>query len=132
MRLFTNTTRVYMFSKNIVGDINSFHVCKPHMKLDICICLVESMLSSPHTDEQWMREMKQLSLALSTSDENPDIQYSRIGDCFKKLAARTPKVKKLLLNGLLQMIINNTPVFPKIKSKEKQKSKKQAGKNSKK
>ncbi|KAI3913133.1 hypothetical protein MKW98_007149 [Papaver atlanticum] len=41
MQLFTNTSRVYMFWKRILEDI-SFHDCKPQMKLDICICLLEN------------------------------------------------------------------------------------------
>ncbi|MCL7047449.1 hypothetical protein MKW94_024532 [Papaver nudicaule] len=126
--LFMNTIRVYMFSKKIIGDISSFHVCKPQMKLDICICFVESAHPSCK-DEQWMREMKQLSFALSTSDENHNIQYSKIHHCFKKLAARTPKLKQLLINGLLRMIINETPLTKEIKREERQNSKKQAGKN---
>ncbi|KAI3949300.1 hypothetical protein MKW98_023237 [Papaver atlanticum] len=125
MNLFKNTIRVYMFSKKTIGSICSFHTYKPQMKLDICICFVENALPSCK-GEQWMREMKQLSFALSASDENPDVQYSQIDNCFKKLAARTPKLKKLL-NGLLRMITNvKKPMTTKIKSEETLKSKKHA------
>ncbi|KAI3902087.1 hypothetical protein MKW92_014845, partial [Papaver armeniacum] len=60
-------------------------------------------------------------------DEKPDVQYSQIDNCFEKLAARTPKLKKLL-NGLLRMIKNEIPMTSKIKSEERQKSKKHDGK----
>ncbi|MCL7036033.1 hypothetical protein MKW94_013779 [Papaver nudicaule] len=56
MQLFTNTSRVYMFSNNIFEDV-SFHDFKPQMKLDICICFVESM-GSFFKDEKWVRELK--------------------------------------------------------------------------
>ncbi|KAI3844840.1 hypothetical protein MKX03_004561 [Papaver bracteatum] len=128
LQLFMNTSRVYRFSK--IGDITSFHVCEPQMKLDICICFVESTYPSCK-NEQWMWEMKQLSLALSASNEDPNIQYSRIGDCFKKLSARAPKSRTLLITGLFRTIICNTSSgsSTKITSEERQKSKKQAGKN---
>ncbi|KAI3891248.1 hypothetical protein MKW98_007553 [Papaver atlanticum] len=128
LQLFMNTSRVYRFSK--IGDITSFHVCEPQMKLDICICFVESTYPSCK-NEQWMREMKQLSLALSASNEDPNIHYSRIGVCFKKLAARAPKSRTLLITGLFRTILCDTSSgsSTKITSEERQKSKKQAGKN---
>ncbi|KAI3921596.1 hypothetical protein MKW92_000379, partial [Papaver armeniacum] len=64
MQLFTNTSCVYMFSKGIFEDI-SFHDCKPQMKLDICICFQESLGGPSVKYEKWMRELKQLSFALS-------------------------------------------------------------------
>ncbi|MCL7037568.1 hypothetical protein MKW94_026527 [Papaver nudicaule] len=124
VNLLMNITRVYMFSKKIIGDMGTFHVCKPHMKLDICIHWVESDLPSCKND-QWMREIKRLSFALSTSDENPNIQYSQIGACFTKLTARNSRLKKLL-DGLFRMIINPKPFMEKIKSEGRQKSRKHA------
>ncbi|KAI3932929.1 hypothetical protein MKW92_023852 [Papaver armeniacum] len=64
LQLFMNTSRVYMFSKGIFEDI-SFFACKPQMKLDICICFQESIGGPFVKYEKWMRELKQLSFALS-------------------------------------------------------------------
>ncbi|MCL7025238.1 hypothetical protein MKW94_026770 [Papaver nudicaule] len=61
LQLFTNVSRVYMYSKRIFEDI-SFFKCKPQMKLDICICFLENFGLG---DENWVGEMKQLSIALS-------------------------------------------------------------------
>ncbi|MCL7023592.1 hypothetical protein MKW94_024919 [Papaver nudicaule] len=130
MQFFTNTSRVYMFSKGIFEDI-SFHDCKPQMKLDICICFIES-IHPPWKYEPWMRDLKQLCFELSTRqfrDEDPDIHYSKIGDLFKKLTARNPSMKCLFITGLFGMIIKFTSYSKKIKIEEKEKSKKQAGKN---
>ncbi|MCL7036552.1 hypothetical protein MKW94_024946 [Papaver nudicaule] len=126
-QLFTNIARVYMFNKRIFKDI-SFHDCTPQMKLDIIICFVESR--DPFCkDKIWVRQLKQLSLELSASDEeDPDIQYAKIDDCFKNLTVHQI-VKKYLIQGLFGLIIKFTPYSKKIKSEERHKSKKQAGKN---
>ncbi|KAI3945646.1 hypothetical protein MKW92_004845 [Papaver armeniacum] len=63
MQYFTNISRVYMFSRRIFEDI-SFFKCTPKMKLDICICFVESIRPAAK-DKKWMRELKQLSFALT-------------------------------------------------------------------
>ncbi|KAI3933604.1 hypothetical protein MKX01_032709 [Papaver californicum] len=123
-QLFRNVSRVYMFSKGIFWGTDS-QTCKPQMKLDITICLLGSVHQF-RKDEQWiMREIKQLFVALSTSDEDHDIQYSRIRDCFNKLAARNRVLKKLFVNGLLRMITESAPFY--ITNEVRQKSKKQAG-----
>ncbi|MCL7030399.1 hypothetical protein MKW94_022295 [Papaver nudicaule] len=127
VQLFTNTVSVYMFSKSIFEDI-SFHDCKPQMKLDICICFLESIGLHFRGKKKWMRELKQLSFALSTSDEDPNIHYSKIGDCFKKLTAN-PNLKRFLIDGVFGNITRFTRYNKKIKSGERPKSKKQAGKN---
>ncbi|MCL7039268.1 hypothetical protein MKW94_007686, partial [Papaver nudicaule] len=126
-QLFTNIARVYMFNKRIFEDI-SFHDCTPQMKLDIIICFVESR--DPFCkDKIWVRQLKQLSLELSASDEeDPDIQYAKIDDCFKNLTVHQI-VKKYLIQGLFGLIIKFTPYSKKIKIEERRKSKKQAGKN---
>ncbi|KAI3886163.1 hypothetical protein MKW92_051769 [Papaver armeniacum] len=51
MQYFTNISRVYMFSKK-------------KNWLDICICFVEN-IRPVAKDKKWMRELKQLSFALS-------------------------------------------------------------------
>ncbi|RZC43878.1 hypothetical protein C5167_036821 [Papaver somniferum] len=122
--IFMNLIRVHMFSKNTIGSFHTFHTYKPQLKLDICICYVENSIPSGK-GEEWIREMKQLSFASSASDEKPNIQYAQIRNCFKKLIARTPKLKRLL-NGLLRMISNVKPMSTKIKSEERRKSKKHA------
>ncbi|KAI3834446.1 hypothetical protein MKX03_032557 [Papaver bracteatum] len=127
LQLFTNTSRVYMFSKGIFEDISFFN-CKPQMKLDICICFQESMGGPYVKYEKWMRELKQLSFALSCSNEDPDIQYSKIDDCFKNLSA-PPSMRRYLIQGLFGMIIKFTPYSKKINHEERQKSTKQAGKD---
>ncbi|KAI3858814.1 hypothetical protein MKX03_015751 [Papaver bracteatum] len=126
MQLFTNTSHVYMHKKRIFENI-SFHDCNPQMKLDICICFVECVAPALK-DVKWMRELKQLSFALSGSDEDPDFHYAKIDDCFKKLSLPL-RIKQFLIDGLFGMIIKDTPYSKKIKSEEKQKSKKQSGKN---
>ncbi|KAI3893034.1 hypothetical protein MKW92_025987 [Papaver armeniacum] len=126
MQLFMNTSRVYMFSKGIFEDIN-FHDCKPQMKLDICICFIEGNRGFLK-DAKWVKELKQLSSTLSGSDEDPDIQYSKIGACFKKLSA-PPKLRRFIIEGFFGLIIKYTPYSKKIKNEERQKSTKQAGKN---
>ncbi|KAI3886219.1 hypothetical protein MKW92_018603 [Papaver armeniacum] len=126
-QLFTNTSRVYMFSKRIFEDI-SFHDCNPQMKLDICICYVQN--EYPFCKyEPWMRDVKQLSFALSGSNEDPDIQYSKIGDLFKKLTAKTPIMRSLFMDFFFALIIKYTSYSKKIKREEMQKSMKQSGKN---
>ncbi|KAI3869982.1 hypothetical protein MKW92_049524 [Papaver armeniacum] len=125
MQLFTNTSHVYMHKKRIFENM-SFHDCNPQMKLDICICFVECV--SPFLkDVKWMRELKQLSFALTGSDEDPDIHYAKIEDCFKKLSV-PQRIRQFLIDGLFGMIIKYTPYSKKI-SEERQKSKKHAGKN---
>lgn len=129
-QLFTNTARVYMFSKWIFEDI-PYHDCNPQKKLEICICYLHSEypfskdLFSKYKD--WMWELKQLSFALSGSNEDHDIQYSKIGDCLRKLTAKAPILKSLFMDFFFAIIIKNTPYSKKIKREELQK--KQAGKN---